>query len=411
MRQVIERRLPAGEHRVMIGDMAETSTPGPSARSSLANRAAVEYVRAQAERNQYRDERRIRTVFRNAGMTADVDLLCDGLRRLATLTVNFHPDRIAVDGRSVAEALLSDGLYRNQFETGISSGGLTAYPGGDRDQWEARLFGGAYQAPDVSAAERPRYGGLDLLGLANGACPRFGSCHLRLNPECLNRATFFVGDSVDLPDDGGVLYRLEPVLAGLLERVAMGDELGRPLTVALLVDMLLDPERQPSASVMSHALDAFLEAQVHGQIALADDVTAIVIDPSFRGSPTGDMLLEAGRRHGVGIGWNAGSRLPIEEIPTEEPATPAPRRWAEFCADGRAAEFARSVADRFAAGGRHIDAATLGRAAVSVVREPRVWEPWGDTEDPLTRLKDLWHILVVYGRAVEATDDSAGLHP
>ncbi len=351
-------------------------------------------------------------------MTADTDVLCDGLRRLATLTVNFHPDRIAVDGRSVAEALLSDGLYRNQFETGISSGGLTAYPGGDRDQWEARLFGGAYQAPDVNAAERPRYGGLDLLGLANGACPRFGSCHLRLNPESLDRATFFVGDSVDLPDDGGVLERLEPVLAGLLERIAMGDALGRPLTVRLLVNMLADPETRPPTPVMSHALDAFLEAQVHGQVAMAVDVTAIVIDPSFRGSRTGDMLLEAGRRYGVGVRWNAGSQLPFEEMPTTEPATPAPRRWAEFCAGGRAAQLARSVIDRFGADGRHIDAATLGRAAVSVVQEPRVWEPWGDTEDPLTRLKDLWHILVVYGRAVEAcgpsrdaTDDSAGLHP
>lgn len=70
------------------------------------------------------------------------------------LTLNFHPDRLLADGRSVAEALYADGVYRSQFETSISSGGLTAYRGGDRDVWERALFA--------------------------GACPGFGSCHVRL---------------------------------------------------------------------------------------------------------------------------------------------------------------------------------------------------------------------------------------
>jgi hypothetical protein len=59
------------------------------------------------------------------------------------------------------------------------------------------------------------------------------------------------------------------------------------------------------------------------------------------------------------------------------------------------------VIDRFATDGRHLDAAALGSAAVSVVREPGAWEPWPDPEDALTRLKDLWHILVVYGHPAE----------
>ena len=198
---------------------------GSASTASPANQTAVAYVRAQAERKRRRDEGRIRNALRDAGISADVGELCAGLRRVATLTINFHPDRIAGDGRSVVEALRVDGVYRSQFETRISSGGLTAYLGGDRDRWEERLFGGAYQASGVGAAERPRYGGLDLLNLANGACPRFGSCHLRLNQAALTRATFFVGDSVTLPDDGGVFDRLEPVLAGLLERVARGDDL------------------------------------------------------------------------------------------------------------------------------------------------------------------------------------------
>ena len=61
-----------------------------------------------------------------------------------SITVSFHPDRLLADGRTVAESLVADGRYRSQFETGISNGGLTAFPGGDRDVWEQRMFAGAY---------------------------------------------------------------------------------------------------------------------------------------------------------------------------------------------------------------------------------------------------------------------------
>jgi len=43
--------------------------------------------------------------------------------------VHLHPDRM-VGGRTVVEALVADGVYRSQWETGTSNGGLTATPGG-----------------------------------------------------------------------------------------------------------------------------------------------------------------------------------------------------------------------------------------------------------------------------------------
>jgi hypothetical protein len=44
------------------------------------------------------------------------------------VTLNFHPDRLAA-GVPILEAMRRDGLYRSQFETRTSNGGLTAYPG------------------------------------------------------------------------------------------------------------------------------------------------------------------------------------------------------------------------------------------------------------------------------------------
>jgi hypothetical protein len=44
------------------------------------------------------------------------------------VTLNFHPDRLS-GGLLVLEAIGRDGVYRSQFETGTSNGGLTAYRG------------------------------------------------------------------------------------------------------------------------------------------------------------------------------------------------------------------------------------------------------------------------------------------
>lgn len=71
------------------------------------------------------------------------------------VTLQFHPDW-PYQGRMVIEALAATGVYRSQFVTSISNGGLTAHPGGDRWRWESRLFAGRYEARP--AEERPVYG-------------------------------------------------------------------------------------------------------------------------------------------------------------------------------------------------------------------------------------------------------------
>ncbi|GAA2491457.1 DUF3626 domain-containing protein [Terrabacter carboxydivorans] len=64
------------------------------------------------------------------------------LDRSLRVTLNFHPDRVGASA-TVLERLARDGVYRSQFETGTSNGGLTAHPGGARGRWEQRIFGHA----------------------------------------------------------------------------------------------------------------------------------------------------------------------------------------------------------------------------------------------------------------------------
>lgn len=93
------------------------------------------------------------------------------------VTLNFHPDRL-VHGKPILDAMAEDGVYRSQFVTGTSNGGLTAHPGGDRWRWESRIFDGAYD--EAPAQERPVYGALNFRRDPVGGAPRFGSAHFRL---------------------------------------------------------------------------------------------------------------------------------------------------------------------------------------------------------------------------------------
>ena len=190
---------------------------------SVAQAAALEWVREGA-----RGRRDAALARLTALAVADPAVLVAAVRGHGRVTLNFHPDRLLADGRSVAGAISADGRYRNQFETRISNGSRTAFPGGDRDGWERELFGGAYHGPAVSPGERPKYGGLNLMDHSDGASPRFGSCHLRLRTEVLERCTFCVGDSHLRPADFGTVDAFDDVLAGLLEhaQATTGQALG-----------------------------------------------------------------------------------------------------------------------------------------------------------------------------------------
>lgn len=313
-----------------------------------AQRAALQHVRQRA---------------RHAG---DPGLVA-AIRRHGRVTLNFHPDRRRADGLTVAEALLGEGLYRSQFETGLTAGSRTAFAGGPRDLWEAHMFGGAYSG--AADTERPRYGGLNLMRHPDGASPRFGSCHLRLRPEVLERCTFCFGDSYLQPEHLGTLDTLRDVLDALFRAVReTGVALGRPgLDEPALRQALVSP---PAPSGQGRALDDYIEAQVHGNVRLAEDVEALVADPSYRGSPVVHALAE---RYGFALEWHPGYRLLARDVPAEfrGPAIPP---------------LALRIAQEH---GEPLTAAVLGRAA----------ETLGD--EAFQHLKQLWHVLVQYGQPHE----------
>jgi hypothetical protein len=192
------------------------------------------------------------------------------------VTLHFHPDRL-VGGVPILELMARDGVYRSQFETGTSNGGLTAHPGGDRWRWESRIFAGAYD--DAPAAHRPKYGSLNFRRRLVGGSPRFGSAYLRLAEHTLAGTTFCYPDSVFEPAHFGVAARLSALIA-----MAEADD--------------------------KDSLDDYIEAHVHGVVDLNRDVEALVLDPCYRGTPTET----AARRLDCPVEWHGGFALTTAEL-------------------------------------------------------------------------------------------------
>ncbi|WP_033337541.1 DUF3626 domain-containing protein [Catenuloplanes japonicus] len=190
------------------------------------------------------------------------------------VTLHFHPDRLTRTGEPILDAMRRDGRYRSQFETGTGNGGLTAHRGGDRWRWESRLFGAVYD--DAGPEHRPVYGSLNHLGSPAGGSPRFGSSHFRLAPHVLERVTFCYPDSFAAPSDFGVRDRM-----ALVELVAAADP-----------------------------LDAYVEAHVHGPVLLDRDVDALVLDPSYAGTP----VETSARALPCPVEWHPGFRAGVDAL-------------------------------------------------------------------------------------------------
>lgn len=112
--------------------------PRPKEASTLLTERqarALDHVGKRARRDESQAVLRVHDALGVEWPLALTRSRAEAVVRAALVTLNFHPDRVLADGRTVAQALAQDGVYRNQFETGVFAGGLTGYPGGDRDRW------------------------------------------------------------------------------------------------------------------------------------------------------------------------------------------------------------------------------------------------------------------------------------
>ena len=75
----------------------------------------------------------------------------------------------------------------------------------------------------------------------------------------------------------------------------------------------------------------------------------------------------------------------------------------------RMAPLAERVA-RFSDTPGELDAVALGRAAEALHRAPQTWREWGTPEETWQHIKQLWHVLVRFGRARPTAAAAADRH-
>ncbi|MBV9745917.1 MAG: DUF3626 domain-containing protein [Acidobacteriia bacterium] len=343
----------------------------------------------------------IAAICKRAGLMLDTyNEAMELVRRYTRIVLHFHPDRFGGKPANVVDCLLAEGVYRNQFETGLSSGSPTAHPGGERDAWERTLFGGAYHTKGVAASERPKYGSLELVRFPDGPAPRFASCYFVLRGVGPRTSITFMGsEHPHAANRTGTLAEPHAVMAALLAEIENGGiatpdwppfrapTLGVPdITVSrfLKVLKLLHGRRpNPSLGEPGRALDTGVEAQIHGPVILDRDVETLVADPTFAHTPIGQSLVELADKYGFDLQWHCGFRLAVRDVP-DDFRGPAMRK----------------IAERIAGSDGTVDAAVIGSAAASLHHDPQQWSEWGDYFDVLRLFRQLWHVLVHFGNRI-----------
>ncbi|MGG1599273.1 DUF3626 domain-containing protein [Paenibacillus naphthalenovorans] len=356
---------------------------------SSSQRLAIEHITQYARARKCDAQKSIKEVLQmsnipwNTFEEAAAKLLAN-----ARVALHFHPDRPMADMKSVAQALLEQGIYKSQFETQISNGSVSAYPGGARDLWEKKMFGGAYQSAGVTNSQRPKYGALNVMLHPDGPAPRFGSCYFLLSPKVSCRCTYTYLDSHQDPKEKGTYDEFDDILAAMLKDAFFrNDAIGEnDLTPRKWNDHLLYhlecPLKDPSNCEPKRNLNHYIEAQVHGDIVLKDDVEALVADPSFKGTYIGEILEQIGLKYSIELYWHMGFVIHVEEIPMDfrGPAMPS---------------LARRIARN-----DHIDASVIGAVVNDLKRNSAQWSDRGNYEEVLQELKYMWHILVRFGKPI-----------
>jgi hypothetical protein len=347
--------------------------------------AAIDHIQKYAQSRKPEAEETITHLLRMSNITSEVyEQAVLKLKRNAKVAVHFHPDRLDSQMKSVAEALHTQGIYKGQFETLLSSGSVSAHPGGARDSWENRLYNGAYNLEGSENHHRPKYGALNVMCHQDGPAPRFGSCYFVLKPEVSSRCTFTYLDSHQDPKEKGTLAEFDDILAALLSEAFTRDyALGeKDLTIPKLIKHLssMDITHAFSSKRIARNLNHYIEAQIHGNISLADDVEELVADPAFKGTAIGNFLESIAKDYKIKILWHQGYALDLNEVPLDFRGPTMP-----------------SLAKRVATTS-YLDTQMIGIAAASLKQDPTAWSDRGTYSEVLQELKLLWHVLVTFGK-------------
>jgi hypothetical protein len=204
-------------------------------------------------------------------------------------------------------------------------------------------------------------------------------------------------DSSEEPEIRGTLEAFDDIIASMLGDVFNSDfTLGeRGLTPSRFVDHVLENLRRPLqesvAQPATRNLNHYIEAQVHGELTLAEDIEALVINPCFTGTVTGKVFETLCDRYDIALFQQGGFVLSVDEIPSDFRGPTMP-----------------SLAARIAIN-ETIDAGMIGQAVTRIKTNPAEFSDRGSQAEVLQELKLLWHVLVRVGRPAREFEEAPSI--
>lgn len=297
------------------------------------------------------------------------------------ITINFHPDRYTNNGKTIIENLIEQGKYHNQFRTGTTNGAKTAFVGGDRFLWEQRIFFDSYPHDSI---ERPKYGALNLLKHIDGATARFGSCYFTLKHNIINRCTFSYGDSASNPSTLCTSDTFVNIIASILNDVQ---------NKGILLNKLIASEEEALAVLLYKCselkdigknLDNYIEAHIHGDIILEDDVECLYIDSSFKETIYAKQAAKLCQKYEIKLRWIPKREIQVEVIE-------------EFFRGPMIPILAKKIDSVLGNNKGIINAEILGKASQDILLNPRNWNDIGSEAELFKYIKQLWHTVAYFG--------------
>ncbi len=339
---------------------------------------AINQVRAQAATRQDDTREVIKTMLEPLGIqTADLVALL--LNR--PITVNFHPDRLTRANKSVIESLIDEGKYQGQFLTQTTNGSDTAYIGGERFNWEQRLFCEAYP-PD--ALERPKYGALNIFNYRDGGAMRFGSCYFVLKQSVVNRCTFSYGDSAigarGLCSSDTFESLLMALLLDIRDNQKMLNQVAGSMEEAIAT-LVYDWRDK---AVLGRNLDYYIETHIHGDIDLAKDVESLFLDSAFKGTALHEQAKALCNQYSIALAYIPKRTLNVDAI---GPLFRGPTMQM----------LAKRISALYGISHNTIDAYSIGKASCDSIKHYADWKAFGSEAECFQYMKQLWHMVGYFG--------------
>lgn len=148
-----------------------------------------------------------------------------------------------------------------------------------------------------------------------------------------------------------------------------------------LAILLYEPENPKN---VGRNLDFCIEAHVHGELSLKNDVDRLYVDGSYRNTELERQIDALCRKFEIEPVWIPERRIRMEEIPPLFRGPEIP-------------ELAKKIDAVWGRRKGIINAYLIGKASADSFRNADRWKETGDPQEVFQQMKQLWHTVAYFG--------------